>query len=109
MLYAAHISCADDLHRLSFVSVFAAFYEADRKPTINLLWVLESALRKQNSAKVPEVVRAKVKNEIDGPDSSRWICSSRQFGSDSILRYLIVVNPYDRRVERNRTWFEHCW
>ncbi len=65
MLTAAGINTADDLRRLGSVSAFLAVREAGQRPTMNLLWALEGALREEHWAKLSEKVRAKLQKEID--------------------------------------------
>lgn len=65
MLQAAGINTASDLHRLGSVSAFMAVQEAGQRPTMNLLWALEGALRQVHWAKLPDKVRAKLLKEMD--------------------------------------------
>ena len=65
MLTAAGINTADDLRRLGSVSAFLAVRETGQRPTMNLLWALEGALREEHWAKLSEKVRAKLQKEID--------------------------------------------
>jgi DNA transformation protein len=65
MLQAAGIKTAADLRRLGSVGAFLAVREVGQRPTMNLLWALEGALREEHWAKLSEKVRAKVLKEID--------------------------------------------
>lgn len=65
MLQAAGISDAADLRRLGSVTAFVAVQEAGLRPTMNLLWALEGALREEHWAKLSEKVRAKLLKQLD--------------------------------------------
>ena len=65
MLRAAGINTASDLRRLGSVDAFMAIREAGQRPTMNLLWALEGALREEHWAKLPEKVRAKLLKQLD--------------------------------------------
>jgi len=65
MLRAAGINTAADLRRLGSISAFLAVREAGQRPTMNLLWALEGALREEHWAKLSEKVRAKLLKEME--------------------------------------------
>ncbi|MCX7399218.1 MAG: TfoX/Sxy family DNA transformation protein [Planctomycetales bacterium] len=48
MLPAAGVNTAVDLCRLGSISAFLAVREVDQRPTMNLLWALEGALREEH-------------------------------------------------------------
>ena len=71
MLQAAGINSAADLRRIGSVNAFLAVREAGQKPTLNLLWALEGALRNEHWAKLPEKVRANLQKQLEQHESSR--------------------------------------
>lgn len=69
MLQAAGINDSADLRRLGSVTAFVAVREAGLRPTRNLLWALEGALREEHWAKLSEKVRATLLKELDRHNS----------------------------------------
>ena len=65
MLRAAGINTAADLRRLGSVSAFLAVREAGLRPTMNLLWALEGALREEHWLKLSDKIRTKLLKEVD--------------------------------------------
>jgi DNA transformation protein len=64
MLHAAGIKTAGDLRRLGSVRAFLAVREAGQKPTMNLLWALEGALRKSHWAELPDNIREELRKAV---------------------------------------------
>jgi DNA transformation protein len=65
MLQAAGIDDAAALRRLGSVGAFLAVQEAGQRPTMNLLWALEGALREEHWAKLTEKVRVKLLKQLN--------------------------------------------